>query len=339
VRKWHIHLQMSASLTYTKVEEMPKTNIRPAEAQWELLPQEAEADATQLPEWLEPDAIDYQRYGLLQPPFSLTTDPSFMYLSDGHKMGLSKVSYMIQKRQGLSVILGAIGSGKTMSGAWLYRRYHQLGNHRVAFLEEAQLPLTDRRSSLPFLRRVAAEFDLKRPRSISDQMAVLRTFMVSSFRERQNVVLIIDEAQKLYPTHLELIRQMLNFESRGAGKLFQIVLIGTPELRPLLSEEPTLESRVAVYAYLDALTREDTGNLISFRLMVAGRREPLFAAPAVDDIYLISSGVPRQICALAQLALIEAYNRGASLIDRPIVRQTVNEHYPHLVDRLRGESL
>jgi general secretion pathway protein A len=324
-------------LTYTKVGEMPKTNTKPAEAQWELLPQEAEADATQLPEWLEPDAIDYQRYGLLQPPFSLTTDPSFMYLSDAHKMGLSKVSYMIQKRQGLSVILGAIGSGKTMSGAWLYRRYHQLGNHRVAFLEEAQLPLTDRRSSLPFLRRVAAELDLKRPRSISDQMAVLRTFMVSSFRERHNVVLIIDEAQKLYSTHLELIRQMLNFESRGAGKLLQIVLIGTPELRPLLSEEPTLESRVAVYAHLDALTREDTGNLINFRLMVAGRREPLFAAPAVDDIYLISSGVPRQICALAQLALIEAYNRGANLIDRQIVRQTVNEHYPHLVDRLRGE--
>lgn len=303
----------------------------------ELLPEESKLEGVQLPSWLEPDTIDYQRYGLLQPPFSLTTDPSFMYLSDAHKMGLSKVSYMIQKRQGLSVILGAIGSGKTMSGAWLYRRYQQLGNHRVAFLEEAQLPLTDRRSSLPFLRRVAAEFDLKRPRSISDQMAVLRAFMVASFRERRNVVLIIDEAQKLYSTHLELIRQMLNFESRGAGKLLQIVLIGTPELRTLLLKEPTLESRVAVYAYLDALTREDTGNLITFRLMVAGRRELLVTAAAVDDIYLISSGVPRQICALAQLAIVEAYTQDANLIDRALVRQVVNAYYPHLADRLRGE--
>jgi general secretion pathway protein A len=305
-----------------------------------VLPDLSEAEAsTQLPGWLEPDTIDYGRYGLLQPPFSLTTDPSFMYLSDGHKMGLSKVSYMIQKRQGLSVILGAIGSGKTMSGAWLYRRYQQLGNHRVAFLEEAQLPLTDRRSSLPFLRRVAAEFDLKRPRSISDQMGVLRSFMVSSFRERHNVVLIIDEAQKLYASHLELIRQMLNFESRGAGKLLQVVLIGTPELRTVLSNERTLESRVAVYAYLDALTREDTGSLISFRLMVAGRRESLFTPAAIDDLYLISSGVPRQICALGQLALIEAHTRDANLIDRPLVRQVVEGYYPHLVDRLRGEDL
>jgi general secretion pathway protein A len=304
------------------------------------LPDLPEAEEiTQLPGWLEPEAIDYARYGLLQPPFSLTTDPSFMYLSDGHKMGLSKVSYMIQKRQGLSVILGAIGSGKTMSGAWLYRRYQQLGNHRVAFLEEAQLPLTDRRSSLPFLRRVAAEFDLKRPRSISDQMGVLRSFMVSSFRERNNVVLIIDEAQKLYASHLELIRQMLNFESRGAGKLLQIVLIGTPELRTVLSREPTLESRVAVYAYLDALTHGDTGSLITFRLMVAGRRESLFTPAAVDDIYLISSGVPRQICALGQLALIEAYTRDANLVDRPLVRQVVDAYYPHLADRLRSENL
>ena len=245
---------------------------------------------------------------------------------------------MIQKRQGLSVILGAIGSGKTMSGAWLYRRYLQLGNHRVAFLEEAQLPLTDRRSSLPFLRRVAAEFDLKRPRSISDQMAVLRAFMVSSFRERNNVVLIIDEAQKLYGTHLELIRQMLNFESRGVGKLLQIVLIGTPELRQVLSQEPTLESRVAVYAHLDALTREDTTNLINFRLLVAGRRDTLFTPAAVDDIYLISSGVPRQICALAQLALIEAITQDAALIDRPLTRQVVDSYYPHLADRLRSDA-
>jgi general secretion pathway protein A len=305
-----------------------------------VLPDLSEAEEiTQLPGWLEPDTIDYARYGLLQPPFSLTTDPSFMYLSDAHKMGLSKVSYMIQKRQGLSVILGAIGSGKTMSGAWLYRRYQQLGNHRVAFLEEAQLPLTDRRSSLPFLRRVAAELDLKRPRSISDQMGVLRSFMVSSFRERYNVVLIIDEAQKLYGSHLELIRQMLNFESRGAGKLLQIVLIGTPELRTVLSKEPTLESRVAVYAYLDALTREDTGSLISFRLMVAGRRESLFTPAAIDDLYLISSGVPRQICALGQLALIEAHTRDADLIDRPLVRQVVDGYYPHLADRLRGENI
>jgi general secretion pathway protein A len=297
------------------------------------------AATTQLPGWLEPDAIDYGRYGLLQPPFSLSTDPSFMYLSDAHKMGLSKVSYMIQKRQGLSVILGTIGAGKTMSGAWLYRRYQQLGRHRVAFLEEAQLPLTDRRSSLPFLRRVAAEFDLKRPRSISDQMAVLRTFMVGAFRERNNVVLIIDEAQRLYSTHLELIRQMLNFESRGAGKLLQVVMIGTPELRQLLAKEPTLDSRVAVYASLDALTREDTENLIHFRLLVAGRRETLFTPAAMDDIYLISSGVPRQICGLAQLALIEAYTQDVDLIDRPLTRQVVDAYYPHLADRLRSDAV
>ena len=316
---------------------MAKTSTKPTTHPPELA--SAVERATRLPATLEPDAIDYQRYGLLQPPFSLTTDPSFMYLSDAHKMGLSKVSYMIQKRQGLSVILGAIGAGKTMSGAWLYRRYQQLGNHQVAFLEEAQLPLTDRRSSLPFLRRVAAEFDLKRPRSISDQMEELRRFMASSFNERNNVVLIIDEAQRLYPTHLELIRQMLNFESRGAGKLLQIVFIGTPELRTLLATEPTLESRVAVYAYLDALTHEDTSNLISFRLMVAGRRESLFTLAAVDDIYLVSRGVPRQICALAQLALIEAFARDVNLIDRPLVRHVVEAYYPHLADRLGSEVL
>ena len=94
----------------------------------------------------------------------------------------------------------------------------------------------------------------------------------------------------------------------------------------------------AVYAHLDALTREDTTNLINFRLLVAGRRDTLFTPAAVDDIYLISSGVPRQICALAQLALIEAITQDAALIDRPLTRQVVDSYYPHLADRLRSDA-
>ena len=31
--------------------------------------------------------------------------------------------------------------------------------------------------------------------------------------------------------------------------------------------------------------------------------------------------------------------QAANLIDRPLVRQMVNAHYPHLADRLRGDIL
>src|SRR3989338_7545638 len=51
--------------------------------------------------------------GLREKPFSITADPSFLYLSRKHREALSHMVYGIRERKGFIEITGEIGTGKT----------------------------------------------------------------------------------------------------------------------------------------------------------------------------------------------------------------------------------
>ena len=57
--------------------------------------------------------FDLSSLGLVEPPFSLSPDPRYFYISLQHKATLGKVTYVVEQRQGISVIFGDVGVGKT----------------------------------------------------------------------------------------------------------------------------------------------------------------------------------------------------------------------------------
>jgi len=52
-------------------------------------------------------------YGLKEKPFSVTSDPNFLYLSRKHQEAISHMQYGIEERMGFLEITGEIGTGKT----------------------------------------------------------------------------------------------------------------------------------------------------------------------------------------------------------------------------------
>ena len=52
-------------------------------------------------------------YGFREKPFSLLPDPSFLFLSQQHKMALTMLQYGLMNHAGITVITGDVGSGKT----------------------------------------------------------------------------------------------------------------------------------------------------------------------------------------------------------------------------------
>ncbi|MCK5121452.1 MAG: general secretion pathway protein, partial [Methylococcales bacterium] len=52
-------------------------------------------------------------FNLTKKPFSLTPDPSFLYLSEKHKKALTTLQYGLVSQAGFTVVTGKIGSGKT----------------------------------------------------------------------------------------------------------------------------------------------------------------------------------------------------------------------------------
>ena len=53
-------------------------------------------------------------YGLERDPFSLSPDPYFFYLTHQHREALSGLVYATCTHPGLTLLVGEVGSGKTM---------------------------------------------------------------------------------------------------------------------------------------------------------------------------------------------------------------------------------
>jgi general secretion pathway protein A len=258
---------------------------------------------------------DLSVLALQEPPFSLSPDPRYFYLSSQHRTTLSKTNYTVAQRQGLAVIFGDIGTGKTTIARRLYQQYSDHPDYHVAYI-----PTPHYRSAFQFLKAICAEYGLPPKASRAAQMGVLQAFLVESLEQGRNVALIVDEAQLLVGAQFELLRQLLNFELNDR-KLVQIVILGQNQLRYKLDQKPELESRAAALSTLDPLDFPDTRGMVEFRLMVAGRREPLFTDRAMGVIFDYSRGVPRRVCRLGLHVLPAAAMESLRMIDHELVTQ------------------
>ena len=62
------------------------------------------------------DASMYEQYfGFVQPPFTLTPDPRFLYRSESHDEAITLLQQAIRRKEGFIVLTGDIGTGKTTS--------------------------------------------------------------------------------------------------------------------------------------------------------------------------------------------------------------------------------
>jgi general secretion pathway protein A len=263
--------------------------------------------------------LDFRALGLAEPPFSLSPDPRFFFLSTQHKTALAKITYTAETRQGLSVVYGDVGVGKTT----IARRIYQIYNDNPEF-EAAYLPMPIFPSEFQFLKAICSEFGLPPKRSKYAQIELLNAHLIDVWKKGKNAVLIIDEAQALVGQQFELIRQLLNFES-NSQKLIQIILIGQNELRNKLRLKKPLRSRIATRSTIEPLDPQDTRDMINFRVMVAGRTEPLFSVDAIQAIYDYSGGMPRDICTVGLNVLPLALLQNANVIDVNLVGQAIKE--------------
>jgi general secretion pathway protein A len=263
--------------------------------------------------------LDFSSLGLAEPPFSLSPDPRFFFLSAQHKTALAKITYTAEQRQGLSVVYGDVGVGKTT----IARRIYQIYNDNAQY-ETAYLPMPIFPSEFQFLKAICSEFGLPPKRSKYAQIELLNTYLIDVWQQDKNALLIIDEAQALVGQQFELIRQLLNFES-NTQKLIQVILIGQNELRNKLRLKKPLRSRIATRSTIEPLDLLDTRDMINFRVMVAGRTEPLFTDDAIELIYDHSHGMPRDICALGLNVLPLALVKDVDTIGTDLTQQAIKE--------------
>lgn len=278
---------------------------------------------------IEKLSVDWGRLGLVIQPFSIEADPRFMYISTETRRALSKVSYMVEAAQGVSVVVGEIGTGKTTLASWFHSRYQLRSDFVVARIDEPP-----KRSGLLLLRRIAAEFGLPTRRATEHQLNELRGLMTEQGSKGVLPLIVIDEAHELGSEQYRNLRKLLNFRDESGGKAFQVVLLGRPELDINLRKAPDFNDRVVTRSSLDPLTPDDTKALIEYRLLAAGRdgrQPPLFLDDAYLPIWQDTRGYPRGICTLSHHLCLELLISGGLQIDEKFVKRFLedNADYRH----------
>lgn len=261
-----------------------------------------------------------QFYGLKEKPFNVTADPNFLYLSKKHKEAISHMQYGIQERMGFLEITGEIGAGKTTICKALL---NQLDDHtKTAFILNGNL------SEAQLLQAIIEDFGIQvKNKSKIAMLNELNKFLLEQLEHRNNVVLIIDEAQNLKPSLLEQVRLLSNLETEKE-KLLQIILVGQPELREKLAskELKQLRQRIAIRYHICPLSRHESDGYICHRLKVAGfNNGGIFNKDALEEIFKFSGGIPRLINIACDKSLLAGYSIDKKTIDSIIVKKCVKE--------------
>lgn len=254
-------------------------------------------------------------------PFSISPDPELLYLTPALKSTMFKVQHVIDNRQGLTAIMGDVGTGKSS----VLRRIWMDYVARASEFATAIVPSPNFPSDFAMLKAICGDFGIPRKRSMVEQENELRGFLIELDSAGKTCVLFVDEAQRLKGPHLELIRTLLNFET-NKYKLIQVVLAAQLELRVKLMDasKKALRSRIFLPSLLDPLSLPEMREMIAFRCEQAGIPNP-FTKDTMELIYNHTGGVPREVLKVCGFAYILTLQAGEKTVPVEAVELAASE--------------
>jgi type II secretory pathway predicted ATPase ExeA len=268
-------------------------------------------------------------YGLTEKPFSLSPDPRFLYRSASHAPVLHELLAAIRRREGLVVLTGDIGTGKTTLCRAVIEQLDQ--KTFTTFVPDPFVTRDDLLKTMLIDFGVMSVDDLVKGRlkgaSRADLSFPLYEFLRSLEPLDAFAVLVIDEVQNLSLPLLEEIRILSDLEADR--KLLQVVLIGQPEFDDhlRLPRMRQIRQRVSVHCQLQPLDREGVAGYVSHRLRTAGATPagPWLSPQALDLVHETSGGVPRVINLLCDKALAHGQRQGTNRVGADLVRLAMTD--------------
>jgi len=254
-------------------------------------------------------------YSLQAPPFRASADPRMLWLGKAQYAALTTLTAAIRDGDGLFLLTGDIGTGKT-----------SLANRLSEGLGEAGMLVGSVRrpglDPLDLLQAVLAAFNVAPEiHTKADFVVAFRELLDRAGSAHRKVLLVVDEAQGLSPQLLQEIRELPALQTAGRHRL-AVLLVGHTELGAKLSEEPQAgaRQRIAAACSLAPLSPDEVASYIRHALATAGSDDEVFNTPAVREIASLSRGAPGAINIICDRALLMGAARGARPITPSIIQ-------------------
>ncbi len=268
--------------------------------------------------------LDY--FGFDESPFSITPDPKFVFLSKKHEESLAHLVYGITRGGGAGFVqlTGEVGTGKTTISRLLLEQIPDKTN--IALI------LNPTVTPLELVQNICKELKVSM-RGIKTKLNALvdklNNYLLRSWSDGENTVVIIDEAQNLPRDTLEQLRLLTNLET-DKHKLLQIILIGQPELRSTMRRNDLrqLAQRVTARYHLMPLSSDETYDYIQYRIKMAGGQSNYLSPSTSKKAYQLTQGVPRLINILIDRAFLAAYSDDSKHVAKKHLTIAANEVLP-----------
>ena len=259
-------------------------------------------------------------FGLKEKPFSLSPDPSYLYLGENHRMAMTMLEYGIENHAGFTLISGEVGCGKTTLIRYLLNRLDE--RYEVGLISNTHPSFGE------LIDLVLHSYDLDYSnKSNIEKYHTLESFLIDQYAIGKTTLLIVDEAQNLSTRMLEELRIISNINA-DKDQVLQVILSGQPEVRDIL-RLPHLRQfaqRVSSDFHLEPLTLEQLSKYIKHRLEVSGVTREIFTKKATRMIFNFSQGVPRIANTFCEISLVYAFADRLNVVDwKTVMRVAIDK--------------
>jgi general secretion pathway protein A len=249
-------------------------------------------------------------------PFSNSPEPEFLFAAPQHNICLQRLELAVRLRRGLNIVIGDVGTGKTTLCRKLIQNLAMPVTGDAPIVETFLLLDPAVAGRLDFVRTVATMLGISDVWDGDSEWQIkekIKNFLFEKgVQEQKNIVLVIDEGQKIPDDCLEILREFLNYET-NSFKLLQIVIFAQPELRKNLAARANLLDRVNYLYHLKPLSFMQTKAMIEHRISIASiepDRGPLFTIGGMIAVYTATRGYPRKVVSLCHQVLLMMMIRG-----------------------------
>jgi general secretion pathway protein A len=259
-----------------------------------------------------------QALGLTRNPFPPTPDAESYFYTPELESELAELQHCIQSRKGFVLVTGEVGLGKS---TLVRRLLAGLEEYRVHSALVLNTFLQDQALQDAILR----DFGLPTAEDVGQGLETLNQFLLQRHREGITCLLVIDDAQNLTPSSLELVRLMCNLET-AQEKLLQILLVGQPELETTLAQPELrqLKSRIIKHTRLNGLTLDELIRYFDFRVNAAGGNGRLTLAPgAARLLHGRTAGNLRRLHLVLDRCLYGLVGGHTRTVDETIMRRAL----------------